>query len=71
VRPAQPFVLSRKDDVGHYEIGNVYVSHNLLNVTEALDSKSDLDWKITAYAIESGYKRNIVKGMLKRGEIEL
>lgn len=71
VLPAQPFVLSRKSDLGHYEIGNVYVSHNLLNVTETLTDQTELNNKITAYAIETGYKRRMIKGMLKRGELEL
>jgi hypothetical protein len=71
VRPAAPFVLSRKDDVGHYEIDNVYVSHNLLNVTEQQGDQTELDAKINAYAIQTGYKRRIVKNMLKRGELEL
>lgn len=71
VRPAYPYVLSRKGDIGHYEPGNVYVSHNLLNVTEALTDQTDLNWKITEYAIKSGYKRRIVKGMISRGELEL
>ena len=70
VMPAQPFVLSRKNDLGHYEIGNVYVSHNLLNVTEPHDT-TELDDKINAYAISTGYKRRIVKSMVKRGDLKL
>jgi hypothetical protein len=71
VRPAYPYVLSRKDDIGHYSIDNVYVSHNLYNVTESLENQTDDNWKITAYAIKTGYKRSIVKSMIRRGLLVL
>lgn len=69
--PGRDYVLSRQNDIGHYEIGNVYVNHNLHNVMESLTSNTELDRKITQYSIETGYKRNIVKGMIRRGELEL
>lgn len=71
VLPGRNYVLSRKDDTGHYEIGNVYVNHNLQNITESLTSNSIEEQLITEYAIKHGYKRRIVKGMLRRGEIDL
>lgn len=71
VIPSRNYVLSRKNDTGHYEIGNVYIQHNLHNVTEALTDNSDLEYKITEYAIKTGYKRRIVKAMIKRGELTL
>jgi predicted RNA polymerase sigma factor len=71
VIPSRNYVISRKNDTGHYEIGNVYIQHNLHNVTEALTDNSDLEYKITEYAIKTGYKRRIVKAMIKRGEITL
>jgi hypothetical protein len=69
--PNREYILSRVNDIGHYESGNVYVSHTLLNVTEAMTANTDIEQKITRYSIESGYKRRIVKGMIKRGELVL
>ena len=67
--PGREYVLSRKDDTGHYEIGNVYVNHMLMNVTEASTANTDLDQRITQYCIDTGYKRRAVKSMIKRGLI--
>ena len=69
--PNRDNILSRINDIGHYEIGNVYVNHTLLNVTESSTDNSDIERKITQYSIETGYKRRIVKGMIKRGELVL
>jgi hypothetical protein len=69
--PNRDYILSRVNDIGHYEVGNVYINHNLLNVTEAMTDNSDIEQKITQYSIESGYKRRIVKGMIRRGELVL
>lgn len=71
VFPSRNYVISRKNDTGHYEIGNVYIQHNLHNVTEALTDNSELEYRITEYAIKTGYKRRIVKAMIKRGELRL
>jgi hypothetical protein len=69
--PSRDYVISRRNDIGHYEIGNVYIQHNLHNVTQALTNNSDIEYKITEYAIKTGYKRRIVKAMIKRGELVL
>lgn len=69
--PSRDYVLSRINDLGHYEIGNVYVNHNLLNITEALTDNSDLERRITQYSIETKIKRRIVKAMIKRGDLSL
>ena len=69
--PNRNYILSRVNDIGHYEAGNVYVNHTLLNVTEASTDNSDIERKITQYSIETGYKRRIVKGMIKRGDLVL
>jgi hypothetical protein len=71
VLPSRDYVISRNNDTGHYEIGNVYIQHNLHNLTQALTDNSDIEYKITEYAIKTGYKRRIVKGMIKRGELTL
>ena len=71
VLPSRTYVISRKNDIGHYEIENVYIQHNLHNVTQALTDNSDIEYKITEYAIKTGYKRRTVKGMIKRGELTL
>ena len=69
--PSRDYVISRRNDIGHYEIGNVYIQHNLHNLTQALTNNSDIEYKITEYAIKTGYKRRIVKAMIKRGELVL
>lgn len=69
--PSRDYVISRRNDIGHYEIGNVYIQHNLHNVTQALTNNSDIEYKITEYAIKTRYKRRIVKAMIKRGELVL
>jgi hypothetical protein len=68
--PGQPYVMSRKDDLGHYEIGNVYIQHNVKNVMEVCERdsekfKSELEKQITEYCIKTGYKRSIAKRLLK------
>jgi len=69
--PMSPYVLSRVRDCGHYEVGNVFVQHNLMNVSEANGSDTDLDKKINQYCIKTGYKRRTVKAMIQRGELTL
>ena len=71
VPPSRDYVISRYNDIGHYEIGNVRIQHNLLNVTEALTDNSEIEYKITEYAIKTGYKRSTVKNMIKRGALSL
>jgi len=67
--PGMPYVISRKNDIGHYEIGNVYIQHNINNLTETFAKDFDTDQRITRYCIATGYKRRIVRAMLKRGDI--
>lgn len=69
--PNRDNILSRKNDIGHYEIDNVYVNHTLHNVVEASTDNSELEQRITQFSIETGYKRRIVKGMIRRGELDL
>jgi len=69
--PSATHVLCRKDDLGHYEKDNVYVAHYLDNLSEAHGLTSDLDKKINEYCKKTGYKRRIVKSMLKRNELVL
>ena len=69
--PGYPYVLSRKNDIGHYEINNVFIQHTRDNSTQALGHDTDLDKKINEYCLKTGYKRMIVRNMIKRGELEL
>jgi len=69
--PGQPYVLSRTNDVGHYEIGNVFIQHVIGNATDSHGLESALDKRITEYAVSNGYKRRTVKHMIKRGVLEL
>ncbi len=71
VLPSRQYVLARHEDIGHYEIGNVSVIHNLENVCDAVGKTSNLDKKITEFCINNSYPRRIVKGMIKRGELSL
>jgi hypothetical protein len=71
VLPGRNYVLSRKNDTGNYEIDNVYIQHNLYNLTESMTDNSEIEYKITEYAIKTGYKRRIIKAMIKRGELTL
>ena len=69
--PQSPYVISRFNDCGHYEVGNVYIQHNLMNISEANGTDTELDIKINQYCIETGYKRRTVKAMIQRGELVL
>ncbi len=69
--PGHPYVISRKDDIGHYEINNVFIQHTRDNSTQAMGHNTELDKKINDYCIKTGYKRMIVRNMIKRGELEL
>ena len=44
--PGYPYVISRKNDIGHYEIGNVFIQHNIQNITDSHGLNSNLDKKI-------------------------
>ena len=65
--PGRPWCVCRKNDIGHYEIGNVYIAHTITNVTEALTNNDSLNQWITNYAIRHGYKRRTVRNLIKRG----
>lgn len=68
--PKQPWVLSRKNDLGHYELGNVFIQHNVDNAIDSYGRNPD-DYKINQYSFETGYSRRIVKNMIKRGQLIL
>lgn len=69
--PGHPYVISRIDDVGHYEIGNVFIQHTIGNVTDALGIITDLDRKINIYAINNNYSRRTVRNLIKNNQIQL
>ena len=70
--PGLPWVISRLNDRGHYEIDNVSIVHNVNNIMQTFSNKqSEIDHKITQYAIENKMSRRIVKAMHKRGQIRL
>jgi hypothetical protein len=69
--PSLAYVLCRKDDLGHYEAGNVYVDYFMNNLTAGEGNRTELDKKINNYCEQTGYKRRIVKAMLKRKELVL
>lgn len=66
------YVMCRRDDIGHYEVGNVFIASNLENVTTAaLGPLSEDDIKINTLCLRTGYKRSHIKGLIKRGSINL
>lgn len=69
--PSLTYVLCRKNDLGHYEVGNVFVDYFMNNLTSAYGYTTELDNKINKYCEQTGYKRQAVKGMLKRKELVL
>lgn len=69
--PSLNYVLCRKDDLGHYEVGNVYVDYFMNNLTSAYGKTTELDNKINKYCEQTGYKRRIVRKMLERNELVL
>jgi hypothetical protein len=69
VMPGREYVLSRINDIGHYEIDNVYVQHTLKNLTESMTSNNDEEQRITNLAIKLGYKRRIIKSLIKKGKL--
>ena len=72
VLPSRTYCLSRVNDIGHYEVGNVYVNHSLKNSSEAsVNNYSDYEQRITEYCIKTGYRRRIVKSLIKRGKLKL
>jgi len=71
VMPSTTYVLSRTNDTGHYEIGNVKIATFLDNLMFTHGLTSELDKKINDYCLKHQYKRRIVKGMIKRGELSL
>jgi len=69
--PSTEYVLSRYDDIGHYEVGNVFVQHNKSNVCDAMGLSTEYDKKITDYSIKTGYKRIVVRKLIKAGKVVL
>jgi hypothetical protein len=69
--PGYPYVLSRINDLGHYETGNVFIQHVIGNATDSHGLESSLDKLINEYTIKTGYKRSTVKRLIKRGELKL
>lgn len=67
--PNRDWVISRHNDLGHYEVGNVFIQHNLHNVRDGANKVSTMDRQITDYAIKHGYKIRIVKNMVARGQL--
>ena len=69
--PGYPYVVSRKDDIGHYEINNVFIQHCMENSTQAAGRDTDVDRLINKYCLKTGYKRSYVKRAIKRGELKI
>ena len=63
------YVMCRCDDLGHYEVGNVYVNLVLNNSLESCKEITPEDVKINALTIKTGYSRRTVRAMIRRGEL--
>lgn len=71
-RGVDGYVMCRKDDIGHYEVGNVFIASGLENTIMATFGELSQDnAKINAICLRTGYKRRIVKGLIKRGRLNL
>lgn len=65
------YVLCRKGDLGHYEVGNVFVASSLDNIMEGYGELDDYAKHLNEICLRTGYKRSAVKGLIKRGRITL
>ncbi len=64
---ASDYCMSRRDDIGDYEVDNVFINRVLNNSTESHNLITEKDKDINALCIRYGYSRRIVKGLIKRG----
>ena len=69
--PMYPWVVSRRNDLGNYEAGNVFIQHNIQNTCDAHGLDSEYEQKITEWAIRTKYKRGIVKRLVLEGKINI
>lgn len=69
VFPMRPYVISRVNDIGHYEIGNVFISTNMQNSLEAHGIYDEDSAMLTRYCHVFKYRRQIVKNAMKKGRI--
>jgi hypothetical protein len=65
------YVLCRVGDLGHYEVGNVFVASGLDNVLDAYEGLDEMAKNINEICLRTGYKRSAVKGLIKRGLISI
>ena len=65
------FVMCRNNDIGHYEIGNVFIASSLDNIIDAHNMLTDYERHINNLCLKTGYKRRIIKGLIKRGRITI
>lgn len=63
------YVMSRKDDIGHYEVGNVFIATNLDNIIDGAGGLSEYDRNLNEICRRIGYKRSIVKRLISSGKI--
>lgn len=68
--PSKPWCISRVNDLGNYEVGNVYISTCRRNNVEATPHKSD-DHLITDFAMLYKMSRTTVRRCLKNGTLTL
>lgn len=69
VLPVQPYVISRINDLGHYEVGNVFINTNAQNSLEASNNPTAIETQITSYCHMYKYKRRVIKRALLRGTL--
>lgn len=69
VLPMSPYVLSRVNDIGHYEVGNVFVSTNNQNSLEAHGIFDADAAALTDYCLFFKYKRTTIKKSLESGKV--
>ena len=69
VLPMHPYVLSRVNDIGHYEVGNVFVSTQCRNALETHGIFDADAAAISDYFLLFKYKRRTIKRSLKTGKV--
>ena len=68
--PVFPWCLSRVNDLGNYEVGNVFLSTTRRNAVDAIYGESD-DHLLTDFALVYRMKRSQVRKSLKTGTLTM
>lgn len=65
------YVMCRKDDIGHYEIGNVFIASGLDNILSVSAPLSVRDKEINELCMLLRYPRSNIRRLIAKGKILL